>query len=113
RPESRKEWLSYAHKSKNFFKHADRDPAEAHEFKDVFNHFSLLDAVNLYLAAKKSWTPETLLYFGWFSLTYPNLLKKDDHVFVALVDQQLHGANPIDPSNYSTIACCIDELRSG
>lgn len=113
RPERRKEWLSYVHKSRNFFKHADRDPSEVHEFKDIFNHFSLLDAVNLYLAAKKSWTPETLLYFGWFSLTYPDLLKKDDHAFVTLVDQQLYGPDPIDPADYSAIAGCIDELRSG
>ena len=113
RPERRKEWLSYAHKSKNFFKHADRDPGEAHEFKDIFNHFSLLDAVNLYLTAKKSWTPETLLYFGWFSLSYPDLLKKDDHAFSTLVDQQLNGGDPIDPNDYAAIAGCIDELRSG
>jgi hypothetical protein len=113
RPERRKEWLSYAHKSRNFFKHADRDAVETHEFKDVFNHFSLLDAVNLYLTAKKVWTPETLLFFGWFVLTYPDLLKKDDYAFPAFVDQHLNGTDPVDPTNYSAIAVCIDELRSG
>jgi hypothetical protein len=113
RPEHRKEWLSYAHRSRNFFKHADRDGSDVHEFKDVFNHFSLLDSVNLYLSAKKSWTPETLLFFGWFVLTYPDLLHKDDHAMTSFLDQQISGDNPVDPANFRAIAECIDELRSG
>lgn len=112
RPERRKEWLSYAHKSRNFFKHADRDGTETHEFKDIFNHFSLLDAVNLYLEAKRSWTPETLLFFSWFVLTYPDLLKNGNGLS-SFVAQHLSGADPIDPTNFSAIAECIDELRSG
>lgn len=112
REERRKEWLSYAFKSRNFFKHADRDGNDVHEFKDVFNHFSLLDAVNLFLTAKKSWTPETLLYFSWFSLSYPHLIKKDSDMSV-LVEQWQSGVNQMDPNDLPTISACLVELRSG
>lgn len=112
REERKKEWLSYAFKSRNFFKHADRDGDEIHEFKDIFNHFSLLDATNLYLAAKKSWTPETLLYFSWFSLSYPHLLKKEDDMSV-YIEQWQSGTDRIDPSDLPTIATYLKELRSG
>lgn len=113
RPEYRKVWLSYAHKSKNFFKHANRDPTETHEFKEEFNHFSLLDAVNLYLSAKKAWTPETIIFFAWFSLTHPNLLRKDDPFLVSFLESNLSGSDPVDPTNYSMLLTCMEELRHG
>ena len=62
RSEYRREWLATLGRSRNFFKHADRDPSDVHEFKDEFNHFSLLDGVGMYGPAKGSWTPETIVF---------------------------------------------------
>ena len=63
RPEYKKEWLNAVLRSRNFFKHADRDADEIHEFKEEFNHFSIMDAVNMYLTAKANWTPESIIFF--------------------------------------------------
>jgi hypothetical protein len=112
REEKKKEWLSYVFRSRNFFKHADRDANATHEFKDTFNHFSLLDATNLYLTAKKAWTPESLLYFSWFALSYPHLIKKGDEM-AHLVEQWQRGANAIDADDFPTIEACLLELRTG
>lgn len=77
REEHKVEWNACLVRSRNFFKHADRDPNEVHDFREEFNHFSLIEAVNLYLSAKKRWTPESLLYFAWFMARYPNFVKPD------------------------------------
>ena len=65
RPEKTKEWLAIIHSSRNFFKHADRDKQATHEFKEIFNDMSLLDAVNMYTTIKKRWTPESFIFFVW------------------------------------------------
>ena len=113
RPEYKKEWLQHLFRSRNFFKHGNTDPTATHEFKASFNHFSLLDAVNLYASAKKAWTPETLIYFSWFILTYPNIIKDDDPLLLSYVKSSLAGPDPVDLGNFETWSCCIKELRSG
>jgi hypothetical protein len=77
RDEYKHEWNASLVRSRNFFKHADRDPNDVHEFREEFNHFSLIEAVNLYLAAKRSWTPESVLFFAWFMTNYPKAIKPD------------------------------------
>lgn len=77
RPEKMNEWNSILSRSRNFFKHADRDIDGVHEFNTMFNDFSLLEAVLMYHKFKKQWTPETLLFFVWFGLTHPYLLQDD------------------------------------
>lgn len=74
RPERKKEWLQALFKSRNFFKHADRDKDEVHEFNVETNHFSIFDAMCLFVFIKKNRTPETLLFEIWFALKYPDLL---------------------------------------
>ena len=76
RPERMKEWLAAIFKSRNFFKHADRDKGDVHEFKPEFNDMSLLDAVNMYSTLKRRWTPETLIFLVWFGLKYPTWSKR-------------------------------------
>lgn len=63
--------------SKNFFKHGRQDPDSYREFKSIFNHVSLLDAVNRYSAFKKGYTPETFIYLVWYSRKYPSHLRQD------------------------------------
>ena len=96
RPERRKEWLQALVKSRNFFKHADRDANEIHDFNIETNNFSIFDALGLFLRIKKIRTPETLLFEVWFALKYPNLL----------VDSQYKDGIQRMASN-------VPELRSG
>ena len=37
KPEFKQQWLACLFSSRNFFKHADRDSEEVHEFKEEFN----------------------------------------------------------------------------
>ncbi len=59
REEKRKEWLNIVFKSRNFFKHADKDPDGIHDFNPVSNVITLLDGVSMHSAITKKWTPET------------------------------------------------------
>lgn len=94
REENRKEWLNYIFKSRNFFKHADRDKNETHEFKDEFNEFSLLDAVNLHTTIKKMWTPETFMFDTWFSLSKPDLLIEGTEYTKKILDLRSRPTTP-------------------
>jgi len=112
RPERKKEWNGYMVASRNFFKHADRDPDEVHEFKDVFNHFSLIDAANLYLTAKKAWTSETLLYVSWFFMAYPDLIDEESALGAHVAQVKSRG-NQFDITDFRTIALALKQLKSG
>jgi hypothetical protein len=113
RPEYKKLWLQYAFRAKNFFKHADKDGSEVHEFKTETNHFSLLDAVNLYRTAKKSWTPETLMFIAWFLLKYPELINDKNPDVAAFIKSNSGVARPVDVNDFAAWSTCIEELRSG
>ncbi len=65
--EVKKTFLKNWFKSRNFFKHADRDKYETHEFHEVYNHFSLLDGANMHYKIKGSMVPETLCLNVWFA----------------------------------------------
>ncbi len=112
RPERKKEWLQYVFKARNFFKHADRDKNEMLEFKQSFNHYSLLDAVCLYQSAKKAWAPESLMYLCWFTLTYPAVLKADTSM-ARLVENQLNRPDGLDPTDLASFEQALRELRQG
>jgi hypothetical protein len=109
RPKKTKEWLAIIHSSRNFFKHADRDKLATHEFKEIFNDMSLLDAVNMYTTIKKRWTPESFIFFVWFGLTYPHLLAEDSPGNEIL--KNMH--NMPSPNNKSQFSKLIELLRSG
>ena len=111
KPEYKKEWMISLAKSKNFFKHADRDPSEVHEFKEEFNHFSILDAVNMYLTAKRQWTPETITFVQWYAVTYPALVKANTE-FAGLMDRYRADSNHDATAYKALCARAISELRS-
>jgi len=98
RPEFKKEWLASLFRSRNFFKHAERNPKALHEFKEEFNHFSIMDAVNMYLTAKRSWTPESIVFLQWFCTKYPKAIREGAEIADLLNryraraprDEQLH-----------------------
>ena len=111
KPEYKKEWLASLAKSRNFFKHANKDPLAIHEFKEEFNHFSLLDAVSMYLTAKRQWTPETIVFVQWYAVTYPSTVKKNTD-FAALMDGYRTNTQ-MDGASYKAICSrAVTELRS-
>jgi hypothetical protein len=112
RPEYKKEWLALLFSSRNFFKHADRDSDATHTFKEEFNHYSLFDAVNMYLSAKKAWTPESMIYVAWFVTMYPQTVKEGTD-FEAVVSRFRSGPQSLDTGDRSLFAKGIRAMRSG
>lgn len=81
--------------SRNFFRHGDLDSDARHAFKPVFNHVSLIDAINMYSTIKKKYGPETFVFLVWYSREYPNHIENGsdyadmlEKVSRALPDQQ-------------------------
>lgn len=112
REDKRKEWLGLIFKSRNFFKHADRDKDQLHEFKNEFNDFSLLDAVNMYATIKKSWVPETLVFQAWFGVAHPNLMKEGTDWSMMFETAKKDGNLP-DPQNKKILLNSIKAMRQG
>lgn len=73
-PEYRKKWNSAIAETRNFLKHADRDPEASHDFKPSTNDMVILDAIFMYGSFSKKWSTECTVFFRWFGLKYPHLL---------------------------------------
>jgi hypothetical protein len=71
----RKEWHQAMKASENFFKHADRDHSDAHQFNSEQTQWDLIDAIRMYEALTKRSTYEATVYQKWFILKYPDLLQ--------------------------------------
>ena len=112
RPERKKEWLDAIFRSRNFFKHADKDANAVREFKDVFNDFSLLDSMNMYATLKKRWTPETLMFMVWFGLAHPHLVRETADLHEVLQRLKANHDN-VTAENKRHFAKLIRALRSG
>lgn len=112
RPERKKEWLAAVFASRNYFKHADKDPDGLHEFKSVFNDFSLFDAINMYSSLKKKWAPESLIFTVWFGLQHSSIVKESSDLDDALkkIRNQRYG---VAPENKAFFGRLISALRSG
>ncbi len=112
KPERKKEWLTAVFKSRNFFKHADNDAAATHEFRAVFNDFSLFDTVNMYTSIKKCWTPETLLFLIWFGHRYPELFNQESE-FISALERIRHINKKATSTDKAFIANALTKIRSG
>lgn len=112
RPEFHREWLAAVFSSRNFFKHADKDKDAVHTFKEEFNHYSLLDGVNMYVSAKKSWTPESAVYFAWFSTMYPQTIQEGTD-FDAVAAKFRSGPLRLEVENKPLFAKGIRAMRAG
>lgn len=84
RDEYKNEWKRHLARSKNFFKHADKDPDGVHKFDPRINDYALIDAVNLYSGITRKWVPETLVFSAWMALAHSNLIKEESD-FAALI----------------------------
>lgn len=110
--EYKQEWLYHLSKSKNYFKHADRDPDDIHEFNTVSNDFSLLDAINMYETIKKQWVPETIAFYIWFGVEYPQMLKAGTDFAAIFREGQANGTLPKEPDKRK-MATLITMIRNG
>ena len=82
--EFRTEWIRSVREPRNFFKHAEEDLKEGKEYIEFNiddNIFQILEAIHcMKLLEVNNWSYEFRLFFVWFGLNYPHLLKKDDHI---------------------------------
>lgn len=112
RPKRKKEWLATVFASRNYFKHANKDADSRHEFKTVFNDFSLFDAINMHVTLKKKWTPESLIFTVWFGLQHPSVVNESSDLNEVLnkIGKQIYGATPDNKIFFGQL---ISALRSG
>ena len=112
RDDKKKEWLRLLFKSRNFFKHANKDKDSSHEFKEIFNDFSILDATNMYTLIKKAWVPETMAFQAWFAVAYPHLIKEGSEFSKVVEIAKNNGLLP-DPKNRQLLYELIRTIREG
>jgi hypothetical protein len=112
RKDKMKEWLRHLFKSRNFFKHADRDKDEIDEFKPLFNDFSLIDGINMYSTIKKAWVPESIAFQVWFSTKYPDLLIEESD-FNKMILSGIQTNQVPKPEDISLLYDFIVSLRNG
>ena len=105
--DKRKEWNKELSKSRNFFKHADRDKNEFHEFDPMFNDFSLFDAAIMYNGIKKKWVPEVFTFWAWFILKYPELIREKSEIGKMYIVKKQNEMLPNPKTNKLFQKCSI------
>lgn len=75
--ERKRDFYKALSKSKNFFKHADKDKEEVLDFDPATNHLSLLEGAALHTQIKKGVIPEVLVFELWFFSEYPDFFEFD------------------------------------
>ncbi len=68
RKETFKEWIQLVNKSRNFLKHADRDPLDTLGFNPTANKYLLADCVDTCLRVSGGQTPIMKAFWGYFTL---------------------------------------------
>jgi hypothetical protein len=111
RVDKKKEWLQILFKSRNFFKHADRDQTEVHEFNDEVNDFAIFEAIHLYATIKDKRVPETYLFQIWFTLKYPHLLL--DGQYKDAFDKMAGDTPGLSHRDLTFFLRTLTKLRSG
>ena len=93
-PDERKsDFYKALSKSKNFFKHADKDKEEILDFDPTINHLSLLEGAALHTQIKKSVIPEILVFELWFFSEYPDFFEFDKHFNEKVMSLNLEHKN--------------------
>ena len=89
RPEARKRARAVFAEAKNFFKHANRDPAATLMFTPEATRFYLLEAADRYLELAGEQPPILRVYIIYHALTHPE-------IFTPQFVQQLRKSLPVD-----------------
>lgn len=73
KPEQRKPLWNKFHETANFFKHAEQDSDDFHEYNSEQTEHLLFFAVYQYRQLTDEWSPEIHLFSLWYTLNYPDL----------------------------------------
>ena len=73
-----KEWRGAITRFETFFKHADKDPDAACDFRPEVTQLFILEAIELLRIFTGKFTWEGLVFSIWFSIKYPDLLKEGE-----------------------------------
>jgi len=66
-------WIKALNASRNFFKHADKDPNDSLDFDAKENELLLLDACLIHSEVADEPLSEANVYIGWYSVTHPSI----------------------------------------
>ncbi len=82
--EFHKSFFKLDHKWQNFLKHADKDPdAEIEPFEAKFLALVIIWAIKNYILLTQSWTIEMKIFFAWFAVAEPQLIRSEPEDVVA------------------------------
>jgi hypothetical protein len=87
RPDRQKEFIAILNTAQNFFKHADRDPGKAIEFRPDFTQFLLIDAIFMYEGLTGRKLQEGTVFATWMAVKYPNTISNADLELAELVNE--------------------------
>lgn len=77
RKETFKEWVQLVDQSRNFLKHADRDPLDTLDFKPSTNKYLLADCVDTCRRVSGDQTPIMKAFWSHFTLHHPQYFSPD------------------------------------
>ena len=99
--EFRKEWVNGVRKSQNFFKHADLDPDQIHNFNTDETKIHILMAIALFGALGWPMSAPQVMYFHWSNLHETQWLTKLGNDFLTLLpDEMLKSVRGIDKKRF-------------
>lgn len=79
RPDKKDEYFKLITDAQNFFKHADREPADAVlDFYPEAIEFSILDVVDMLQRYTRRHQPDAIVYLLWFVLKRPGILEPNE-----------------------------------
>jgi hypothetical protein len=107
KPEWHKFWFQKMNDSANFFKHADKDHDETHEFNTELNDIHLMCAIMVFVKVTGKYNPATKVFFSWFALKYPNLIKDKTEAPLAGIYQSALK-DGVSPENKSLFLQMLD-----
>jgi hypothetical protein len=74
RPDKRREWIAAIRRPSNFFKHADDDPGDVHEFDESINALHMLHSIVALEQLGCTLTALELAFLNRFELEHPDVL---------------------------------------
>jgi hypothetical protein len=103
-----KEWRIITQEPANFFKHANSDLKNELKFNTEITTFHIFEAIRclrIIEGEEFQFSPEFKVYFSWFILNYPNLIKDKD------MQQFLTIENPPDHNNLEQFRIVLSLLK--
>jgi hypothetical protein len=108
KPEFYKTFLTLDRKWQNFLKHADKDPdAEIEPLKTKLLALVIVWAIKNYIVLTRNWTIEMKVFFVWFAIAEPQLVKSapEDEMSKAIAEMRGYiSVNPYDRDTLENIA---------